>query len=89
MELPINHNRMQIEKSDVYLSIFTDSFKSDERCMFELGLAIMLDKPLLLVVFDGTEVPENLMKIATIEHAKRNCKESIHKATEKLLKGYR
>jgi nucleoside 2-deoxyribosyltransferase len=88
-EGPINKNRKGIEQTDIYLAIFTDSFIYEERCMFEIGLAMLQDKPIMLVVLDGTQVPEHLKKIATIEYAKRGCSESVKAASSKLLETYK
>ena len=51
-------------QSKIYMALVTKNFLKDERCALEIGLAVLLDKPIYLVVKEGTSIPENLKKIA-------------------------
>ena len=80
----------KIEGSNVFMSIFTTDYKREPQCALELGIAILLDKPIYLVVPNGTVVPKHLEKIAKgIEFYSSDdeTKQSFKSATEKLLKG--
>jgi len=55
-----------IEGSAIFLSLFTESVKTDPICLMQLGLLLVLDKPLFLLVEKGTVVPQNLKLIATM-----------------------
>jgi nucleoside 2-deoxyribosyltransferase len=79
----------KIIESDMYLSVFTQSYLKDPRCALELGFAILMDKPISLVVFDDTEVPNHLQTIAfAIERVKDRSADEMARAiksiTEKL-----
>lgn len=41
----------------------------DVKFCVELGAAIMLDKPLLVIAMEGAEVPSQLRKISVVVHA--------------------
>lgn len=72
-----------VEASDFYLALFTLNFIHDPRCMMQLATAIFLDKPILLVVKDGTKVPVQLQKIAyAIEYFSDD--KSLEKVTAKI-----
>lgn len=79
-------NAGKLEGTDVFLSLFTEGYKEDYKCLAELGLAIMLDKPIALLVEKGTKVPENLKKIAIIEEyfGEKGLKDATDRMMEKL-----
>ncbi len=55
----------KISNSDVFVSLVTkDYLKGNCRCALEIGLAILLDKPIRLLVKEGTHLPDNLLKVA-------------------------
>lgn len=54
----------QIMGSGAVLSIVPPSGKTDVKFAVELGLGIMLDKPLVLLVHPGQEIPNKLRQIA-------------------------
>lgn len=56
--------RAKIEASEVFLSIFTENYKNDPACAMRLGMAIIADKPIYLLVKNGTEVPSALRSIS-------------------------
>lgn len=57
-------NFKQVKSSSVFLSILTPDYVDEPIAMMQLGMAVMLDKPLFLMVKKGTEVPETLRLIA-------------------------
>lgn len=50
--------------SGTYLGIFSDDFKENPKCLIEIGMAVMLDKPIYLFVPVGTSIPENMKRLA-------------------------
>ncbi len=52
----------RLKNSDVFVSI-TPVEDVDIKFAVELGLAIMLDKPVIAVVRPGTKIPEKLSKV--------------------------
>ena len=55
----------KIEDSAVFMSLYTQSYKDDPMCALQLGIAIMLDKPIGIIAEDGVSVPEVLARIAS------------------------
>jgi hypothetical protein len=54
----------KVEGSDIFVSITPSSpDKLDIKFAVELGLAIMLDKPIVAVIPPGAEVPEKLARV--------------------------
>ena len=53
-----------LEDSKVVLSIVPPDDKLDAKFAVELGLSIMMDKPLLIVVTPGSKVPNKLVLVA-------------------------
>jgi hypothetical protein len=78
----------KIEASAVFLSLFTESYKEDPTALVQLVFAMMLEKPIYLLVQKGTKVPKAFEKICDgIEYFET--KEDVTKATAKLLKDIR
>lgn len=85
MRQVVKRSGEKILNSEIYLSLFTKNFKEDPQCLLELGIAIMLDKPITLLVKDGASVPENLKKICVaIEYFKGP--DDLDAATKRLMK---
>ncbi len=82
----------KIQNSEVFTSIFTNNYIQSPQCALELGLAIMMDKPIVIVAIDDQQIPKHLTKIAScIERVKSNDKDgmdramaSIHKSIQSL-----
>lgn len=53
----------KIDGSDATISLVPDG-EGDIKFAVELGLSIMMDKPILAVVFDGRELPPKLLAVA-------------------------
>lgn len=51
-----------VRDSAVFVAIFP-SGETDEKFSIEIGLAVMLDKPLILIVKPGTHFPEKLARV--------------------------
>lgn len=61
----ITRNSMSgIINSKVFLQIYTTTIAEDPAAALQLGLAMMLDKPIYLIVLRGAELPKNIEKVA-------------------------
>ena len=77
----VKNSGEKIESSEVFLSIFSKNFKENPQCALELGIAVMLGKPIFLVVTADTEVPKTLERLAEkIEYLKDDSKEEMNRA---------
>jgi hypothetical protein len=86
MKKVVERNGQALQESAVYLSMFTKNFMKDPKCMLELGMAIMMDKPICLLVFDGVKLPDNLKRVATkIEYVNKNDMDGVKDATQKIM----
>lgn len=79
----------KIKESDIFLSLATDNFMDDPLCAFQLGLAILMDKPILVIANTDQKVPENLLRIAkVVVRGDLENKEGMGKAVSEALKGF-
>ena len=53
----------KISESAIFIGFCTDEWVKDPCCLIQLSLAILLDKPLFLLIQKGTKVPKNLIHI--------------------------
>jgi len=76
----------KIRSSDVFVSLVTENYlKGECRNALEIGLAILLNKPIRLLVKEGTPIPSGLLKVAEkIEYYKSE--EDIAIVGERLIK---
>ena len=54
----------KIADSDVFVSIFSESYQKDPVCLIQLALSILIDKPIYLLIVKGTKTPKGLIRIA-------------------------
>ena len=55
----------KIESSDVFVSLVTPEYLGDNwQCALEIGIAILLNKPIRLLVKEGTKIPNSLERLA-------------------------
>jgi hypothetical protein len=57
-------NLQAIRESGLFLAIFTDAYTRDPLALMQLGLAVVLDKPVLLLARAGATIPENVRRMA-------------------------
>lgn len=60
----VEHSRPPMENSENFCAIVTENYLSDPQCATQMGMAIFMDKPIVLMVRIGTKIPKNLEKIA-------------------------
>lgn len=74
-----------IESSEVVLSLFTDNYKNCPEAVIDLGIAMLADKPIVLLVKRGTVLSENIKKVAkAIEYFETP--DDISEAGRRLMK---
>jgi hypothetical protein len=74
----------KVKDSAVFLTIFTNAYARDPAALMQLGMAVVLDKPLLLLVEEGTPIPENIKRMARAIETYRSM-DDLEFATKKLL----
>jgi len=88
----VERTAKSLKESVVCLSLFTDDYKKGIDAIIQFGLALMLDKPIYLIVAEGTQIPEKVkrvvdgvryFKIGDVESAKLAADELLLEATEK------
>lgn len=72
-----------LEGSRAFISLLTPSMKKDPLCALQLGLAILHEKPIVIMQIEGTPIPEVLKRLAIhIEPVKDN--EDMERATKDM-----
>ena len=74
----------KIEESAMFISVVSKDFKEDPLCALQLGIALLLDKPIGIIALKGCEIPDNLAGVAkAIEIIEGD---DIQAAGERLIK---
>lgn len=60
----VQRNAEKIGSSDLFVSVLTPAYLDDPYCAMQLGLAILMNKPIRLLVKEGTDIPPGLLKVA-------------------------
>jgi hypothetical protein len=55
-----------IENSEIYAGVVTKSFIEDPLCALQLGYALLLDKPIVLIVDKNVQIPASLVRAAKV-----------------------
>ncbi len=75
----------KIEDSSLFMSLYTKNYKEDPLCALQLGIAVMLDKPIGLLVPHGVDLADNLKRLAKgIEYFHLDDSKSLEGASERL-----
>src|ERR1043165_2547822 len=78
---------VKIQSSSIFSGIVTDSFLNDPVCAFQIGCAILFNKPIVLIADRECKLPESLTKVAKlIERVDINNREDMARASESLRK---
>ena len=86
LEKFVENTAMHMGDSAICLSLFTDDYKKGMDSMLQFAIAVMMDKPLFLLVQQGTKVPEKVKKMADgIEYYQPDNKASFEQASHRLL----
>lgn len=76
----------KIADSAVFLGLCSDNYVKDPVCLMQLSLAILMDKPLFLIIEKGPKVSKNLIRILeAYEFYEQDDENSLKEAGEKLM----
>ena len=76
----------QIKSSEIFLTLFTQNYANSPLCLFQLAMAISLDKPIYLLIEEGIMPSTKIMKIIDgWEFFKRNDDADIKRAGKVLF----
>lgn len=64
LEIFVEKTAAHIGDSSICVSIFTDDYKKGLDSLLQFAIALMLDKPIYLLVREGTFVPDKIRRIA-------------------------
>jgi hypothetical protein len=59
-------NAPKMEASAMFVGLATKNYMKDPLCALQLGLAILMDKPIVIIADKGEKIPEALVKIAKV-----------------------
>jgi hypothetical protein len=74
----------KVNGSHVFLALFTAAYQRSPAALMQLGMAVVLDKPLLLLVDGDTKIPENVRRLARAIEVYTSLDDMAF-ATERLL----
>jgi hypothetical protein len=77
-------------ESHLYLQIWNDQIRNDPgsapEVLFQLGYALALDRPIIVIAPHGSYVPDNLRRVAcAVEFFEPHDERSLHEATARAL----
>lgn len=72
-------------QSHVFLTVFTDHYKESADALLQFAIAVMLDKPIYLLVKEGTDIPAKVRCLADGLEFFRD-QSDVYAATQRLLK---
>lgn len=76
--------------SSIFVSLWSDAMLDPSRepvPVMQLGYAMILDKPIVIVAPHGSRIPENVKRAArAVEYFDHGDKESLHAATLRALR---
>jgi hypothetical protein len=55
-----------IENCEMYAGVVTKSFIEDPLCALQLGYALLLDKPIVLIVDKNVQIPASLVRASKL-----------------------
>lgn len=74
----------KVAGSAAFVALFTEAYQRDPTALMELGMALVLDKPVYLLVQAGTPIPDNLRRLARAIEA-FSAADDVELATRRLL----
>lgn len=76
----------KLKESNVFLGLATMNYAKDPLCVLQIGYAMMLDKPIMLIADRSQPIPKKLLKIADqIEYANLEDPKDVERATQALI----
>lgn len=82
----VERSAPMIQNSRVFLALYTPSFHENPRAALELGLAVMMDKPIIVLTPVGNLVSDSLTRLAAaVETYNPDDKASFDAAAQRAL----
>jgi hypothetical protein len=76
-----------IKQSNAFLSLLSPDYEKDPVPVLQLGLAVLLDKPICILAIRGQKVPQSLRKLAfAVEEVEGD---DVEAATKRLMEKYK
>ena len=83
----LQRNKEALQDSAIFLQLWSDGISRDPLACLQLGLCIMIDKPIHIACPEGTVLPENMQRLArSVEYFKRDDQKDLARAAEKICK---
>jgi hypothetical protein len=60
----VYRNAEGIQKSAVFMQLFTGNYERDPMALIQMALAILMDKPFLIIAPEGTPINDKLRRVA-------------------------
>lgn len=77
----------KMQHSRIFVTLFTKNMITDPVPVLQLGMAIMMNKPIAVLALDGVEVPEALSSRAfAVKRVSGNDREGMYSAMQEILK---
>lgn len=75
-----------MKKSAIFMALISEKSEEDVAQMIQLGQAVMMGKPIVLIIFDDAKVSDKLLRIAD-DHTRvsRNDRKKIEEETSRML----
>jgi hypothetical protein len=80
----VKRMQRQMDGSAFFLGLGTEAWLKDPTAWAQLGYAVMIDKPILLLMKKDTPIPENLRRLARCIETFES-EEDIEFATKRLM----
>ncbi len=83
----VDSNFNGILKSELFVSLYTKNYINEPICFLQIGIAMLLNKPIFLLVEEGAVPSEKIMRVTDgIEYFTKADTASLDKAMENLIK---
>ncbi len=86
LEETARRNLPNVEASRIFLPLYTKSYAKDPQCALQFGYAVLMGKPIFLLVEKGQEIPDTVKAVAKgIEYFVKEDRGSLEAATNRML----
>ena len=90
LKIATAESAMRIDSSAVYLGIYTTNYAKDPVCLIQLSLAILMDKPIYMIIQKGVKTPKKLIRMLDgYEFYDPDVEGSFEEASRRILKKWR
>lgn len=77
----------RIKSSQVFLSIWSEGLQKDPLCALQIGLAVLMDKPIGIIAPEGQALPLSLLRVsAGVNFYRPEDPDDLERSTKALLR---